>query len=500
MAAPRPALPRVVELVRVSSRGQADRDTPQDQRAALDRLMLSRPGVVVRRIEYQGSGAAPGASRPDLLELAALARTRSFDELRVRHLDRLTRHEDPRERYAVFGLVADAGAVIVDAGGHVIDPASEMGELDFGFQSIIASRERRRILERTMAGKRRLAAAGRLVVGRPPWGRTWDPASGTWGIEPVALAEYRRLFDLVLAGGSTRGIAARLNSEGSTTPTGRAWSAGTVHRLIRAPHAAGRFQSHGATIEIPPVVSPATQAEAVARLTALDKSGGRHAAQPALLRRIVACGVCHHPLHTDSARKPGHPSPVRRYYRCRTPGCGGLHHLAVVDDAVKATLAAWLARPASLEAAAGSEEVQGQERAKKAIRRARLDLRRVAVEEERTARHLARGLITPRAAEVVAGEQARDRQRAEQAIAQAQAELAAEERWATQASDLAARVEAIRVGLGAAGHEDWRRVVEALFGPRGVLLYPDGTLELRGSVAVGSDLAPVRLSARARRG
>ena len=66
--------------------------------------------------------------------------------------------------------------------------------------------------------------------------------------------------------------------------------------------------------------------------------------------------------------------------------------------------------------------------------------------------------------------------------------------------DLAARVEAIRVGLGAAGHEDWRRVVEALFGPRGVLLYPDGTLELRGSVAVGSDLAPVRLSARARRG
>jgi hypothetical protein len=40
------ALPRIVELLRVSGQGQADRDTPADQRAALDRLREQYPGTL----------------------------------------------------------------------------------------------------------------------------------------------------------------------------------------------------------------------------------------------------------------------------------------------------------------------------------------------------------------------------------------------------------------------------------------------------------------------
>jgi hypothetical protein len=59
------SVPRFVELVRVSTKGQADRDTPAMQRAALDRLRQMRPGVLVERIDSQISGGL-GLEEPSL--------------------------------------------------------------------------------------------------------------------------------------------------------------------------------------------------------------------------------------------------------------------------------------------------------------------------------------------------------------------------------------------------------------------------------------------------
>ncbi len=281
MARPQPAAaPRFVELVRVSSAGQADRDTPADQRAALDRLRLQRPGVLVERIELQVSGAADPAARPDLQRVTALARERAFDELRVRHLDRLTRHENPAERFAWFTMLAEAGAVIVDAGGRVTDPRSELGELDYYIQTMVAARERKRILERTMAAKARLAASGRLVCSTPPWGRTWDKAAGRWGVDQVQIAVYRRLFDLVLRGRSLSQIADELNAEGVTTGRGRPWTRSAIGNFVRAEHARGIVRAHGAVIQVPPVVAAAL-AEAPPALRAdLERRLGRATAPP----------------------------------------------------------------------------------------------------------------------------------------------------------------------------------------------------------------------------
>ena len=43
-------LPRFVEIVRVSTQGQADKNTPEIQHQDLDRLRESRPGIPVERI------------------------------------------------------------------------------------------------------------------------------------------------------------------------------------------------------------------------------------------------------------------------------------------------------------------------------------------------------------------------------------------------------------------------------------------------------------------
>lgn len=467
--------PRYVELIRVSTRGQADRETPADQRRALDRLRLSRPGILVERIEQQVSGAAAGEDRPDLSRLAELAALRAFDEVRVRHIDRLTRHEDPLERAAVLSMVKRAGAVIVDAGGSVLDPATMGGELTWVVSTLASAEERRKIAERTIAGKRRLAAEGRLVNSTPPWGRAFDRDTGAWSLTPAAR-DYRRLFDLALAGRTLWQIAADLSNEGISSPRGRPWTAGMVHNLVRNPHAAGHYTTHGHTTPIPAIVDEATQREAVERLRSHDHAGGAHARHPALLRKLLVCGACGAPCHTNRNMN-GRP-----YYHCsaRDPACYRAHPIADVDAAVKARLAAWAKRAgvAAAEGAPGAGEAARSE-----LAASQAALRKVATEEARLADLAVQGTLPAAAVKAAAEKVAARRAAAERRIEAAKLAIESDGRRAEMAESLAARLDALRKGISRAGFAEWRELVELLFSrPYHVAIWPDGHVKLRGAL------------------
>ena len=66
---------RYVELIRVSGRGQVERETPESQRRFLDRLARMRPGMRIARIEALAVSAAIPLEQTDqgqqLLELAS---------------------------------------------------------------------------------------------------------------------------------------------------------------------------------------------------------------------------------------------------------------------------------------------------------------------------------------------------------------------------------------------------------------------------------------------
>ena len=484
MPVPAPSPPRYVELVRVSSVGQAARDTPQDQRSALDRLRLFRPGRLVERIEQQVSGAADGTSRPDLLRLAELAATRAFDEVRVRHLDRLTRHEDPLERAAVLSMVRRAGAVIVDAGGSVLDPATMGGELTWVVSTLASAEERRKILTRTLEAKKRLAAEGRLSHGTPPWGRTFDKRTGTWGLDPKAAATYRRLFDLVLRGKTLRQIVALMNAEGVPTAKGREWSPGALFNALHARHAVGRYAAHGIAIPIPPIVDEATQAAALARLRANDHASGRHDPHPALLRKLLVCGVCGGAMYTD-ARHNKRCDGVFYYCASRSPDCRRMHRVEVVDEAVRAAVDAWLRRPGALEAAAGRTDGDGAGDAQEAAEEAKRELRDLDRQEERIARLLRKRMITERTGAKQLEEVARLRAAAERQAEDAAARLESAARRKELAAEVEARVAALRAGLGRARFKDWRQVMEILFDRsqgHAVAIWPDGRIETRGAL------------------
>jgi DNA invertase Pin-like site-specific DNA recombinase len=479
--------PRYVELVRVSSRGQADRDTPADQRAALDRLRKVRAGTLVERIEQQVSGAADGQDRPDLARLAELAALRAFDEVRVRHLDRLTRHEDPLERAAVLSMVRRAGAVIVDTGGSVLDPTTMGGELTWVVSTLASAEERRKILERTMAAKRRLAAEGRLVSSYAPWGRRWDRDAG-WNVGPEAKG-YRRMFELALAGRTLWEIARKLDSEGIASPKGRPWTAGMVHNLIRAPHAAGRWRSHGAEVRIPAVVDEQTQRAAMARLRSHDHAGGQHARYPALLRKILTCGVCGAPCHTN--RNAG----GEVYYHCsaRDRSHYRAHNVAAVDDTVRARLVAWARRPGPHAATAGGDSEDATEAARRDAAAAAKAFRQLDGEEERVARLTVRGGLSEKAGAKMIREIAERRRSAAALADSARARLEAEERRAEVSASVEARVAELRKRIDRFSTGEWRELVEMVFprdGGYSVAIWPDGKIRLNGALpldAVGEE-------------
>ncbi|MCG8422229.1 MAG: recombinase family protein, partial [Proteobacteria bacterium] len=218
--------PRYVELVRVSGRGQVERETPESQRRSLDQLAGRRPGRRVARIEALAVSAAipleQTAQGKDLLMLA----DKGFDELRLWDIDRGlgARADDPRDRLAIFGIAREADAVIVDCAGRVIDPSKELGELDYYLRTFFAAQERRKIAQRTQAGRKRIAADGGYAgAGFVPYGLRWDRNRRKWSIDDSRAAIVRDVYRRCLDGQAAGTIANELNARGVPTQQGKRW-------------------------------------------------------------------------------------------------------------------------------------------------------------------------------------------------------------------------------------------------------------------------------------
>lgn len=481
---------RYIELIRVSTQGQADRDTPKDQRDALDKLRQSRPGVLVARIDEAISGAKGNDERSDIQRLFDLAARRAFDEVRVRHIDRLTRHKDARERFAIYGAIQDAGAIIVEASGREIDPADEMGELDLSLQGWFAARERRRIIDRTSAAKKRKAAEGRLVQGQAPYGRTFDKVTGKWGIEETEAENFRRMYDLCLSGRSLLQIAEALNDAGAVTPRGCRFTDVTVSRLLRNPAAYGPYTAtsskrkdgtrEGAvTFEIPAVVDEATYRAAVARLKSNNSLSGPRTKVFALLRKLGTCGECNSIFHTQ---RGGGASKIL-YYLCADPTCGIRHRVEDVDAAVIARLVKWIDDPAALTKAAGRGAPKSlREQALSEAERAEVDLKRLERQETNTARLLTKGAITQKVGLGLLAEVAKGREDAEVRLGRAKALLANSTKEAQRVEQAEVAIARLRTGLRSRTPERWRELVQVVFPRGGVAVHRDGTIELVGRV------------------
>lgn len=494
---------RFVELVRVSTGAQAEKDTPALQRTALDRLAESRPGVRVERIEELGvSGAAPLEARPAIRRLRALTDAKAYDELRVYNVDRITRSESVTDRLAIYSLVQAAGAVIVDAGGRVIDPcdASGLGEIDYYLQTLFASRERQRIKARTQAGRAEAARKGRWIGGPwKPYAYSHTMEAG-WAVNEEHAAIVRRIYSEVERRGvSLDMIADALNRDGIPSPGGTLWRGSSIGRIVRHPVYVGdglavEMAGQRHTIPLPALVDRGQWNRAQAALSSRWQRPIReHGSIEALIRGIALC-PCGQPFDvttwktTGSARKTIYICrSARRRYGPRCPNTG-THQASAVDLAVWAAIVAQLRDPRLLreaaEAAGGGDDGDTWEKQAASCDRERKKLER---HEAEVLRMRAKGLLSESAMETRLREIAGQRATLDRTAEVASNALAHREGLGRTLRDAQARVDAIRERLDSADYRTQRDLVLAvvpMMAGYGVTIHVDGRIVIRGALSL----------------
>jgi len=469
-------LPRVVTFARVSTKGQHDRDTLANQRAALARMQEREPGVIIAHVEHDDaiSGALGLEDRPDLQQLEVLA-AEGFDKLRVFDRTRLTRHADPVEWFLIFRLVKQAGAVIEDAQGNVVDPSTEAGLLQWFFSSKASADERKSILARTMAGKLLAAREGRWFGQPLPYGISWDKAQERFVVDPAKAAEIRQWFADYVAGKSMR----QLTGSVDTTRMRR--------QLSCRAFATGELQVNilGETIPykgaFPPIVDKTLFERVQGIIKRRSAGGGRRPLErnAALLRGLAFCS-CGASIHT-------HHDGVRFYYACSAGGrherhgrkkCGApFWPVPTTDERVAEALA-----DRQLLAAAVRQPEKSATSWERDVARCGKELKRLTREEVQLIR--AKGKHSQAAYDLALGELRREQQQCEQKRQEAE-ERAQNAAVVADVEESLLAMRWVLTGVLSATFEERRKLIETLVPaahPYGIFLQRDGTAKVRGVI------------------
>jgi len=491
--------PRYVSLVRVSTAAQAERDTPEIQRSALARLAATRPGTCVEAIEELGiSGNAPLDARPAIRRLRALTDAKAYDELRVYNVDRITRAESVMDRLAIFALVQTAGAVIVDAGGRVIDPCDEsgLGEIDYYLQSLFASRERKRIQARTSAGRAEAARKGKWIGGPTPFAYIFSTTG--WRVDEGRAAVLRRIF-VEAESKSLDTIAGGLNRDGIPSPRGSRWRGSTIRYIARHPVYCGdglavTVNGEASTIPLPAIVDREQWTRVQAAISSrFQRPVKERGPIEALLRGIARC-PCGQPLDVAGWTSRGER---RAAYVCRSarkvygPRCQPAitHKAPAVDAATWRAISAQIRNPALLreaaEAAGGAEDSATWEGQAKSCAR---ELKKLEKHEGEVLRLRARGDLSEAACSTRLREIKGQRETLERTAQVASQAHAQRQSLGSALRGIETRVAAISARLDGADFPTQRELVLAVVPSMpgfGVTVDPDGRITIQGALSLG---------------
>jgi len=227
---------RLALYARVSTQMQEKEETVASQIAELVRD-ASRYGLEVPD-EYRFVDAGYSGSvleRPALDALRDKVAEGTFDAVLVHDPDRLARNY-------VHQMLLVEEFERHDCRLHFVRrPIGRTSDerLLLQMQGVIAEYERTKIRERTRRGKMHRMRNGEIVAGRRTFGYKYFSKQGDsparFEIIPEEAEAIRKVFDWFANGlASIRGVAARLNQEGTAKPVrGGRWSSSNIHNILR---------------------------------------------------------------------------------------------------------------------------------------------------------------------------------------------------------------------------------------------------------------------------
>ncbi|MFY9585660.1 MAG: recombinase family protein, partial [Candidatus Acidiferrales bacterium] len=192
---------KVIELVRVSTKGQAaeDRAGIPAQKAANRRTAAQFGLEIIRTIELADVSGAAVLRAPEIQELLRLIESPEVHGVVAKEFSRLMRPENFAD-YALLQAFVETNTVLYLPDGP-IDFRSKSGWLLGTIRAAMAGLERREILERAWAAKEEKRRAGKHPQGEItlPFGVGYIAAEGRWYYKTEA-EKVREAFRLFLCG------------------------------------------------------------------------------------------------------------------------------------------------------------------------------------------------------------------------------------------------------------------------------------------------------------
>lgn len=157
----------VYGYTRVSTEDQINNTSLDDQARQIEGIAMSHSLELTHIYREEGvSGGVSLFQRPEGCKLAFL---RQGDTVIVSKLDRMFR--DARDALNVIGDWDDLGVkFIINGFGDVTDQTNPFGRFMIELMAVFSGEERRRIKERTLAGRAAKKAAGGHIGGNAPFG------------------------------------------------------------------------------------------------------------------------------------------------------------------------------------------------------------------------------------------------------------------------------------------------------------------------------------------
>jgi site-specific DNA recombinase len=190
----------VIELIRVSTEGQASEDRAgiPAQREANRRTAQAYGLTIVKSIEIVDVSGAAVLSSPQMQELLRMIESPEIQGVVAKEFSRLMRPEKFTD-YALLQQFIDTRTVLYLPDGP-IDLASKSGRLLGTIRAALAGLERREIIERMNDAKESMRRAGKHPGGESslPYGVAYSPKTG-WSYTADA-EKVRTAFHLFLSG------------------------------------------------------------------------------------------------------------------------------------------------------------------------------------------------------------------------------------------------------------------------------------------------------------
>ncbi|MFF8679474.1 recombinase family protein [Streptomyces sp. NPDC015237] len=342
------------------------------QREDCEKLATDLGLTVVHTYTDNDLSAYSGKPRPGYEQMLAGLRNGLYGTVIAWHTDRL--HRRPTELEEYIDVCEPRGIQTRTVKAGTLDLTTATGRMIARQLGVQARYEVERMVERQRRAREQKVGRGEYCGGPRPYG--WE-SDGVTPI-PEEIAVIREAAEAILAGASSRSIAADLNLRQLYTSTGARWEGGTLVRMLKRPRNAGILEHRGeeaGTATWEGALDEPTWRSLLDIFADPSRVRTAHNVRKYLGSGIYLCGVCAEPI-TSFMKRRGEP----KKYKCRKNSCV-TRDLVLLDKWVQSHLVKRLQRPDAADLFASREEDPVDVRGAQAdLRAARKDLDDLAAE------------------------------------------------------------------------------------------------------------------------